>query len=211
MIQPIKNRSFTNHILQPIKKFTIKRKFTINEIPLIATPIVLYYTNSELNTKSRQLKSLEEYGKAHQPISDRTEYNTRAMERAGYNKQEIKKSLDQDGYIKDPSVQKDLRSQNIPFKGSETQNSEGLSDYTISPEHDTLSGKIPINENIPDNIDFKQLDVSLPPDLQRAVDMSSIDSGDDLISTMFDYVPEDGYDLNKDLFDNFKEMLENLY
>ena len=55
------------------------------------------------------------------------------------------------------------------------------------------------------------LDVSLSPDLQRAVDMSSIDSGDDLISSILDYVPGDGYDLNKDLFENFKDMLENLF
>ena len=221
MIQPIKNRNFTNHILQPIKKFTLKRKSTIKNIPLVTTPLISYYTNPKFNEKSRQSKFLEEQDKAHQPISDRTEYNTRAMERAGYNKQEIKKALDQDGYIKDASIQKDLRSKNISFKSSETQNSEELPDYMMSSEVDTevaTSDRINIH-NLVDNPslqkhmtikDIERMDTSMCPELEEYTSKPVEEVPDGLMSNILDDLPE-GFEVSDEgLFNTLKGYMQQL-
>ena len=198
---------FKQSINKQIYKIAPKHKKVQEIVPFVTAPIVMYMSlkgirdTNNTNNCREAIKEQKQLLKEHK-ISQQ-EYDSRVKEIKEYYKQA-------DNLPEDVSSYK-IKSKEPNFRGSETQNSEGLSDYTISSEHDTFSGKIPINENIPDNIDFKQLDVSLSPDLQRAVDMSSIDSGDDLISSILDYVPGDGYDLNKDLFENFKDMLENLF
>ena len=182
-------------------------------IPIVTNPIIVYMATTEKTMADLEKNKLTEAANRLKPND--TAWNEK-QSRNALKKAGITSHREQDKYIDSDGKLNTAGKKQVSFKGEEEQDIAGqysdpdeISDTV--PECDTISDKIPLSINIPDNIDFKQLDVSLPPDLQRAVDMSSIDSGDDLISTMFDYVPEDGYDLNKDLFDNFKEMLENLF
>lgn len=184
-----------------------------NSLPTVAVPLVLYYIGENSNNYANDILTFMK----QRDIKIPTGLKPDPSDNAGFNmssKNKIRKALEDAAKNGDITEEEKLKyTRKIPFTGKSDRELKTLSNdiSDTMPECDTISDKIPLSINIPDNIDFKQLDVSLPPDLQRAVDMSSIDSGDDLISTMFDYVPEDGYDLNKDLFDNFKEMLENLY
>ncbi len=99
-----------------------KAKNAVMALPIVSTPLVAYYSvkenkNIRNNSIQKEKTKCKELHSSNHPITDKTEYNTKALENAGYKKSEIEKHLDKDGNIADYKTKQVLRSKNIPFKG----------------------------------------------------------------------------------------------
>lgn len=107
-------QKLTNNILRTKKNQSIANLKYV--VPYVAVPIVAYNTKTDAN--ERKLAQNLEKGKAHTPVTDNTETNTKALRKAGIRKKDINKELDKDGNLKNESTKKDLDSKKISHKGA---------------------------------------------------------------------------------------------
>lgn len=125
LIKPISNamqrtqyknifQKFANNVLRTKKDKSITNLKYV--VPYVAIPIVAYNTKTDAN--ERNLARNLEKGKAHTPVTDNTETNTKALRKAGVRKKDINKELDKDGNLKNESTKKDLDSKKISHKGA---------------------------------------------------------------------------------------------
>ena len=107
-------QKLTNNVLHMKKNKSITNLKYV--VPYVAIPIIAYNTKTDAN--KRNLAQNLEKGKAHTPVTDNTEANTKALRKAGVRKKDINKELDKDGNLKNESTKKDLDSKKISHKGA---------------------------------------------------------------------------------------------
>ena len=107
-------QKLTNNVLRTKKNQSIANLKYV--MPYVAVPIVAYNTKTDAN--ERKLAQNLEKGKAHTPVTNNTETNTKALRKSGIRKKDINKELDKDGNLKNESTKKDLDSKKISHKGA---------------------------------------------------------------------------------------------
>ena len=206
MILPVQKFSSFKNI---IKKNPQKSFAKISQVvPYVAVPLVAYMANTKTDTYNREIKKLKEDARTHKPVTDNEKFNTKAMNDAGYNDQEIKRSLDENGNIKSTSVKKKLKEKGITFKGEDNSvdaevddsitETSGLSIHDLAKDRSLL-------ENMSAS-EISEIDVSMTPELENFTSIPFGENAGEFINNITEVVTGD-LDSDGGIF----EMLKNSF
>lgn len=204
MILPVQKFSSFKNI---IKKNPQKSFAKISQVvPYVAVPLVAYMANTKTDTYNREIKKLKEDARTHKPVTDNEKFNTKAMNDAGYNDQEIKRSLDENGNIKSTSVKKKLKEKGITFKGEDNSvdaevddsitETSGLSIHDLAKDRSLL-------ENMSAS-EISEIDVSMTPELENFTSIHLGENSGEFIDNITDVVMDD-LDSDSGIFEMLKK------
>ena len=183
-------------------KFVTKKVLTKNMIiPISTIPLVAYMTDKERAIK-RTVSIIKENENTHShPVTDRTNFNTEQLKKAGISDFDIKKYLKQDGYVNDDG-KKLLKEKNLSFKGSETDvisDSDVVNDVSDVPELSPRELELAEIDNI---------DVSLPSDLQEYLVAPLKKVGEGLLDNIMD-LSDAALETSDKIFSTIKNFLSD--
>ena len=177
-------------------------------VPYVAVPLVAYMANTKTDTYNREIKKLKEDARTHKPVTDNEKFNTKAMNDAGYNDQEIKRSLDENGNIKSISVKKKLEEKGITFKGED--NSVGAEvDDSITETSGVSVHDLAKDRSLLENMsasEISEIDVSMTPELENFTSIPFGENAGEFINNITEVVTGD-LDSDGGIF----EMLKNSF
>ena len=206
MILPIQSFSLFKNIIKknPQKSFAKMSQV----VPYVAVPLVAYMANTKTDTYNREIKKLKEDARTHKPVTDNEKFNTKAMNDAGYNDQEIKRSLDENGNIKSISVKKKLEEKGITFKGED--NSVGAEvDDSITETSGVSVHDLAKDRSLLENMsasEISEIDVSMTPELENFTSIPFGENAGEFINNITEVVTGD-LDSDGGIF----EMLKNSF
>ena len=189
-------QKLTNNVLRSKKNQSITNLKYV--MPYVAVPIVAYNTKTDAN--ERTLAQNLEKGKAHTPVTDNTETNTKALRKAGIRKKDINKELDKDGNLKNESTKKDLDSKKISHKGAPDDQH-----FDVEAQDDLVLSK----DEMKILHEMNSIDIQMDPVLQEIHDAPPLDTVEGLMTSIFGEIPA-GVNFDWDLWSALKEIANDI-
>ena len=170
-------------------------------LPIVPVPIVAYINPPPIRTKDRNKLITNEQSHLAQPVTKRTEYNTKQLKDAGVKDSDVEKYLKSDGHVTDDG-KKILREKNKSFKGASNEGYENGQPYYCFNEENYEVEMGEFKDSLPDMRLSPQLDnVYKNPSFHSARELMQSILGEDLLNKL-----EADLDEAWDCMSNIKHM-----